>query len=287
MANTNKMLIGSLEALRGDGLSQNQIERSDEVVSPGASKRASFDERPSFDHRASDANIKTLQTQEVSRSSQGNRVINPVANNAGDKLKESLLRVSREHYKYVKRSEALEKKVYELRTELETANVKIRDLKQELEEYRDGSSAGVDVEKAKVDFDLDEIENPTKSVKAILATIDEKFVLMLKKNTLDVLDTLLNMRRILSIATSVPSTLVEADVARHFLTKDVCSIFDVAMISIFVLQSEDAMMKYTLNNDPEAFVVSESRKSITGHILKVRTDFIIDFYPCALILDIL
>ena len=58
---------------------------------------------------------------------------------AGDKLKESLLRVSREHYKYVKRSEALEKKVFELRSELETANQKIRDLKQELEEFRDGS----------------------------------------------------------------------------------------------------------------------------------------------------
>ena len=58
---------------------------------------------------------------------------------SGDKLKVSLLQVSREHYKSVKKCEALEKKVYLLREEHEIALKNINDLKLELEEYREGS----------------------------------------------------------------------------------------------------------------------------------------------------
>merc|ERR1719453_31709 len=60
-------------------------------------------------------------------------------NMTGDKLKISLLQVSREHYKSVKKCEALEKKVYLLREEHESALKSIYDLKLELEEYREGS----------------------------------------------------------------------------------------------------------------------------------------------------
>jgi len=136
MSSTNRMLIESLEALRGDGSStQRSQSNSDvnEMTAPKSPKRISFETANDFD----------AKREPVRTSTQNNNHANATNVGEGDKLKESLLRVSREHYKYVKRSEALEKKVFELRSELETMNQKNRDLKQELEEYRDGSGGDV------------------------------------------------------------------------------------------------------------------------------------------------
>lgn len=136
MSSTNRMLIGSLEALRGESApSTSQAERAstdmNETMSPPLSqnRRISFDTEQIVEHNKGSSRLDSKKEEQRP--------------GAGDKLKESLLRVSREHYKYVKRSEALEKKVFELRSELETANQKIRDLKQELEEFRDGSGGAL------------------------------------------------------------------------------------------------------------------------------------------------
>lgn len=103
-----------------------------------------------------------------------------------------------------------------------------------------------------------------------MATLDERFVMLLKKNTMDALETILNMRRILAIASSAPNSLVEADIARHFLSKEVCSIFTVEALSISVLKSEDSFVKYTANSESDAFLIGDSSSmSITKYIFEV------------------
>jgi hypothetical protein len=126
MSNTNKMLIGSLEALKGESLVLNTDSTSE------------VDMADTLEHKSPHSNAKP---REDSRN-KSNKVPSGAAsdqNIEGDKLRESLMRVSRDYYKYVKRCETLEKKIYELREEQEKSIQKIRDLKQELEEYRDGS----------------------------------------------------------------------------------------------------------------------------------------------------
>jgi hypothetical protein len=70
-----------------------------------------------------------------------------------DKLRESLLRVAREHYRSMKNSELLEAKVVELRASLRAQEQQNRKLKSELDEVRillnaDGGGGGIEVEKA-------------------------------------------------------------------------------------------------------------------------------------------
>ena len=125
-----------------------------------------------------------------------------------------------------------------------------------------------------VQIDIDSIENPTKTIRAMLATLDERFVTFLKKNTMDALETILNMRRLLALISSVPNSLIEAEVARHFISKEVCSIFSVEAASMFVLQADDSVMKYTLSSESEAFLLGSGdsfMKSVTKQVLQVSS----------------
>ena len=129
MSNTNKMLIGSLEALKGESLVLNTDSTSE------------VDIAETLEHKSPNSNAKPRGEDSRNKSNKGfpGAAAASDQNIEGDKLRESLMRVSRDYYKYVKRCETLEKKVYELREEQEKSIQKIRDLKQELEEYRDGS----------------------------------------------------------------------------------------------------------------------------------------------------
>jgi hypothetical protein len=124
---------------------------------------------------------------------------------------------------------------------------------------------------AAIQIDVDAVENPTKTIRAMMTTLDDRFVMLLKKNTMDALETILNMRRILAIVSSAPNSLVEADIVKHFLSKEVCSIFTVEALSISVLKSEDSFVKYTANGEPDAFLIGDSSSmSITKYILEVE-----------------
>ena len=107
-------------------------------------------------------------------------------------------------------------------------------------------------------------------MKAYLSNLDERFLSLLRKNALDPLETLLNLKHILQINTNTPSNLVESDIAHHFISKEICHLFGVEAINMYILQSEDLMIKYSSNAEPRPYIVGpDSATSIAQTVLKV------------------
>ena len=173
---------------------------------------------------------------------------------SGDKLKVSLLQVSREHYKSVKKCEALEKKVYLLREEHEIALKNINDLKLELEEYREGSeiyelkgSEKINVEE--VNAYLAQPPKQLKKIIDLIDNIDDSFLKSLKNGSLEPMSVLLAFTRIFHAYASLPETNNEQDIAKHFVSHHLADIFECEVLNLYVMQSSDVMLKYSTNLD--------------------------------------
>ena len=171
---------------------------------------------------------------------------------SGDKLKVSLLQVSREHYKSVKKCEALEKKVYLLREEHEIALKNINDLKLELEEYREGSeicelkgSEKINVEE--VNAYLAQPPKQLKKIIDLIDNIDDSFLKSLKNGSLEPMSVLLAFTRIFHAYASLPETNKEQDIAKHFVSHHLADIFECEVLNLYVMQSSDVMLKYSTN----------------------------------------
>ena len=195
-------------------------------------------------------------------------------NLTGDKLKISLLQVSREHYKSVKKCEALEKKVYLLREEHEAALKTIYDLKLELEEYREGSEPQKLQGKEKVSLDevnsyLAEPPSQLRKIIGLIDNIDENFMKSLRNGSLEPMSILLAFTRVFNAYASLPESNVEADIARYFVSHHLTDVFECEVLNLYVMQSMDVMMKYSTKSKEQPYEVGDgcSVQSIAREVL--------------------
>lgn len=171
-------------------------------------------------------------------------------NMTGDKLKISLLQVSREHYKSVKKCEALEKKVYLLREEHESALKSIYDLKLELEEYREGSEPQelLGTEKILPDEVNSFLAQPPKALQKVMnliENIDDTFMKSLRNGSLEPMSVLFAFTRVFNSYANLPESNLESDIAEHFVSRHQTDIFECEILSLYVMQSSDVMLKYS------------------------------------------
>ena len=170
----------------------------------------------------------------------------------GDKLKISLLQVSREHYKSVKKCEALENKVYLLREEHEAALKTIYDLKLELEEYREGSEPQElkGREKIHVDEVNSYLAQPPKQLKRtidLIDNIDDSFIKSLKNGSLEPMSVLLAFTRVFNAYANLPESNLERDIAEYFVNHHQTDLFECEILNLYVMQSIDVVLKYSTN----------------------------------------
>lgn len=141
LASTNRMLIDSLDALQVKKESSTTRSKSAEKKERKSLLRPmSYNEMEqshtgpnSPDHEIKHG-IATTRTDNFQVDVDAEMNINNVGQN--DKLRESLLRVAREHYKSMKNAEILETKVEELQIKLKMADKHNKHLQLEIEEYK-------------------------------------------------------------------------------------------------------------------------------------------------------
>jgi hypothetical protein len=140
LSSTNRMLIDALDALQAStnpaailtSKSHNNLLDVEERDRPGLLV-------PISKNKAT-KNMQHLEYEETEKK---------VSMFQNDKLRESLLRVAREHYRSMKNSELLDAKVVELRASLRAQEQQNRKLKSELDEVRillNADSGGVGIE---------------------------------------------------------------------------------------------------------------------------------------------
>ena len=255
LSGTNRILMDSLDAL--DALTGQPKKSSNKSSNASGKAKASRNSRlGSFSPESADAQLGGTDTQELESSlkvsipdehvtknrtkdkvsmAQSIRVtvakikwledvdttengVDPKAN----KLRESLVRVAREHYKTVKRVEQLEHQVHDMRSKLDSSQGHIRDLKCELDEFRDSSQP----DSSKVQFDLSydpkALDDPKKRLKFLIENVDERFINILKHPLVKMEPTfaLQIMKKLLSIAASAPLTAIESEIASYFVSQE-------------------------------------------------------------------
>lgn len=131
MACTNRMLIDSLDALQ---LKQPLAPAPTDPINSRPLSPSELVAKDEVQLKTVNAQEKEIQ-QQIPHTHQSN-------NSQSDQLRESLLRVSREHYKSVKQIEIMEQKMEELKTNLKASELRNRQLKLEIGELR--SQQGVE-----------------------------------------------------------------------------------------------------------------------------------------------
>jgi hypothetical protein len=139
LSSTNRMLIDALDALQAN-TNPAALLSSKSVGNLDLEDR----DRPGLLVPISKKATKDTKLQEYEETEK------KVSMFQNDKLRESLLRVAREHYRSMKNSELLDAKVVELRASLRAQEQANRKLKSELDEVKillnaDGGAAGVEI----------------------------------------------------------------------------------------------------------------------------------------------
>eukprot|EP01038_Epipyxis_sp_PR26KG_P004167 gene4167-5931_t len=266
LATTNRMLIDSLDAL--DSHNNNKTITTDNnnannnnsclrsQSNPNLSKGRPRLLAPITSEGTTDKNLTTAQDMEAKMNAFQN-----------DKLRESLLRVAREHYRSMKNAETLEFKVQELRGKLRLSEQQNRKLKSELDEIRSLNDASGD---AYSDRFMSNDIPPTPKQKSF-GEIDKRFRALIDKNGFDPIDGIAMLRRILSHFASSPNTLEVKDMISHIVSRETMKIFDTSMICLFVIQpgSPNNLLKYTARSleHPDIIDMNETI-SIAGDTLK-------------------
>ena len=240
ISNTNKSLMSSLEALGfvdGDGSSQHfeaPLENGQRLLSPSASSN----------HGNTDQSdrLKLPPSQQEKQQ-----------NIANEKLRRSLLVVTREQNKLAKKNENLEETTYTLSRKLSLMEERCKALRNELKEYRFLSQDPVD-ETSKISSSISSdiaIKKPTAhKMRKLLPNVEERFLEQLQDQNLEPVETLLVLKNIIQVSTMVPDSLDERDIAAHFLLSNLTFLLDCEFMNIFILQACDRMLKYDRRLDP-------------------------------------
>lgn len=234
MSNTNKSLMSSLEALGvADSHDQMTVNSSPQTK----------DREPQ---------LLSIPSSNKDSLCQMNRSIIPSSqqethqNVANEKLRRSLLIVTREQNKLSKKNENLEETVHKMRKRFAQMEERCKALRSELEEYRTLPEDWTDeISKTSKVISADVlINNPTHTMMKVLPDTEEEFLERLRKQVLEPVETLLVLKKFICISSIAPDSLQEHDIAAHFLLSNLCSIFDCELMNIFILQAGDLMLKY-------------------------------------------
>jgi hypothetical protein len=181
-----------------------------------------------------------------------------------DKLRESLLRLAREHLKSLKASEVMEKEISDLRDNIKTIERNNKQLKVEIEDLK--LERGIDpVGEGDKSSDNSYIVNTTR----FYGKVDERFKVLMNRHSIDSTDALIKFRRIVSFMVNAPSSMQFNDVIEYFTSREAHKLFEVELICVFIKQKKsDIMNKYTSRSSlPQAIDVAQT-KSIAGDVIK-------------------
>lgn len=205
--------------------------------------------------------------------------------NQNDKLRESLLRVAREHYKSMKNGEALEAKVAELRASLRNQEQLNRKIKSEMEELK-ASHAHDNV--IADDKNASNAENNTAVMmkkEKKFGILDQKLKALLDRNAFDPIDGIQTMRRLMAHLASAPQNLNQDDTIKHIVNREVTKAFDTHMISLFLLKPQSnpdvqrndsagpnpsalrTILKYNVRSDKPVVFETSDVKSFANEVL--------------------
>jgi hypothetical protein len=317
VSNTNRLLIGSIEAMGGDvavnapTLTRNDSARSDQgnrtLLKPieGAPQQhdSSYDLsaiiRPSSSQEILNSRPTTAEEHErLGTAKKSKKLADAPGDDSGlDKLKESLLRVTRQHLISQTANVNLDKEVLSLRGEikqLETAN---RLIKNELDELKSVKSADSPVsftpniavaegEEAEDERGDDGRAREGKRVRQKnFGKIDQRFDALLKRDALDPWTGFMTIRRILEFGSNAPSSSATSELAAYAVGSSLNKIFDTDGVALFLKpsindfeQDKGVLYKYTARSpDPEEIGASEYGRSVawkslrTGHSQRLNS----------------
>ena len=318
VSNTNRLLASSIEALGGDPdtTTPPTLARSNTADSHGSHNNSRkgllkpIDSFPSIDGRSRDIIVRPSTSDEASRPSsrddeRGGRAMitedgntpttgklgNTPGETGSEKLRESLLRVTRQHLISQKANSNLDKELMAQRREIRSLETQNRALKSELDELKSVKSAdsrstgspapriqrlisGEDgEEEAK-----DERNNgeKRKSRNKVFGKIDQRFEALLRREALTPEGGLMYLRRCLEFCQRAPTKLNTEEVISYTTGPGMTKIFDVDS-AIVVLkpspnsfeQRSDILLKYSPRSSrPEILERSQYENSICGRCVK-------------------
>jgi predicted nuclease with TOPRIM domain len=137
LATTNRMLIDALDALQGGSSSvQSMQEKQHQKAIGSLLNSSSLDEQPPLLGRNGQLEPLPSKTHAPTDEKEYEEKVTNMASTQNEKLRESLLKIAREHYRSMKNVEHLEIKVSEYKLSLRAQEQVNRNLKTELDELK-------------------------------------------------------------------------------------------------------------------------------------------------------
>ena len=175
----------------------------------------------------------------------------PVTSN--EKLRERLLRVAKEHNRVEKNCEGLESKIMGLRSSLRVAEKRNRQLQLELDELKEHLSSEDSGKKTgssnllaaasfctKLHSEVVKTHQKLKRQKRVPMT--NRLNALVSRNAFDASEGIKQIDALISHLAHTPSTMIEADIAFHLCTRNVCRLFDSEAMVLYILQPGGKLM---------------------------------------------
>eukprot|EP00601_Ochromonadales_sp_CCMP2298_P029886 CAMPEP_0173341404 /NCGR_PEP_ID=MMETSP1144-20121109/9553_1 /TAXON_ID=483371 /ORGANISM="non described non described, Strain CCMP2298" /LENGTH=1248 /DNA_ID=CAMNT_0014287723 /DNA_START=121 /DNA_END=3867 /DNA_ORIENTATION=- len=245
LASTNRMLIDALDALQS-------TTNTEQLVNSKSTRSLVTERRPGLLLPISKNKKGTGTHKEYEDGEQ------KVSTFQNDKLRESLLRVAREHYRSMKNSELLDTKVLELRASLRSQEQTNRKLKSELDEMRILATADSQAEEVKgQQADM----TPSAARKYHFGSLDERFQGYLDKNAFDPIDGIMLLRRIIAHMAAAPADLDIQSMINHVASVETQKIFESDMVSFFLKDPvrSNVLLRYTVKSKKPEEIDIETR----------------------------
>jgi len=309
LASTNRMLIDSLDALQDKpfrinaganaaasgepqhrGHSSQSRGSSPEMVtlpnihqSSGMDKGGTNRSSPDMTMTNFDGTYNNdVSPQRARKSKKHGKGMDTDGEGKDNMLRESLLRVAREHYKSMKLSEVLDAKVAEQRIALRNADERARTMLLELAELRSVDGRGGMMKLGSpvpgnqnnvvvVGGNSAEKEDyiSSSSVKRI-NKIDERFKALLSRTAIEPMDGIAKIRSIVNHVSFAPGSMDINGGCVYFCNKELTQIFDVEMVCLFILQpGGEKALKYSQRSNHGELVVLQNSKSLVSEVVSV------------------
>lgn len=301
LSSTNKMLIGSLNALDVVPPSP-EMRSADKKTRAMTLKPMSFNDQQPESSSSSSSTALAVAAPTTEPSSRAitpaitgkisgvvqNVTLNqpsPAPHNkdaalANERLRASLLRVAREHYISQKLAEGLERKIDELRHTLRDADQRNRVLANELNELRSQhSDESTGQAGAAVSTRAGAAMDRESAVKVrAFGKIDDRFKSCMKREVLNAEQALLTTRRILEFMSHAPTGASLDDAALFLSSKEASQLFGAEMVAVIIKAHSGKLdgsgfdaVRYTMRSAKPEHLVIRSRKRGEGRCVAYDT----------------
>lgn len=299
LSSTNKMLIGSLNALDVNPpspvtrsadrkhrsimlkpMSLNDAGLGDGAGADGGGQLISRPTSPATPGGLQQQHDPTTATNAPLLTGGGGGKALPKESNAvyaNEKLRASLLRVAREHYLSQKLSEGLERKIDVLKQNLRNAESKNKQLLNELNEMRSVHSEESAPHKTVPSSSssaaaVGGASQPSATKVRFFGKTDDRFKACLKRESISAEVGLMTTRRILEFMSHAPASMGLSEIAAFLVSREACKIFDVELIGLFRKRAilpgpsgrvpqEFEVERYNMRTDkPDAFTLGPRAK---------------------------